>query len=48
MIKMLLITAIMNKFNMIYGWWLVLLIIGWVVESANILLTIIKAAINKE
>lgn len=48
MIKMLLITAIMNKFNMIYGWWLVLLIIGWVFEATNILLTIIKAGMEKE
>lgn len=48
MIKMMLITAIMNKLNMIYGWWLVLLILGWICESAGMILTIIKTALEKE
>lgn len=30
MLVMLLITAIMNRLDMIHGWWLVLLIITWI------------------
>jgi len=36
MIAMLLITGIMNKMDMIHGWWLFLLILGWICTTIKI------------
>lgn len=48
MLYMIFITAIMNKLDMIHGWWLFVLILGWVYASFKIILEMVQVALRKE